>query len=187
MSTERSCGKAQPQHIAGTKRVGNKASAAAGLRHSRAPPPPGKTRGNVRMCPIIYCRMIAVGSQFSAIRTRGSREQRKQFLPLLGGEGRGEGGLQTKIKLRFRIFRQALRPPHEPRFQRDAADAGVRASFVVSGNDRPHPDLLPRGEGTAIACVSLCGCASGESSRGCLVVQGFKARVSWEKSLLTGG
>jgi hypothetical protein len=26
--------------------------------------------------------------------------------------------------------------------------------------------------GTAIACVSLRGCASGESSRGCLVVQG---------------
>jgi predicted ABC-class ATPase len=43
--------------------------------------------------------------------------------------------------------------------------AGVRASFAVSGNDRPHPDLLPTGEGTAIAGVSLRGCASGESSQ----------------------
>jgi hypothetical protein len=66
-------------------------------------------------------------AQFSAIRTRGSREQRQPFLPILirlrfastqpaglaapkrsvGGGGR-EGGLQTKIKLHFRIFRQAL-------------------------------------------------------------------------------
>jgi hypothetical protein len=48
MSTDRGCvssialakedGKAQPQHIAGTKYVGNIAS--AGLRHSRRPPPP---------------------------------------------------------------------------------------------------------------------------------------------------
>ena len=60
---------------------------------------------------------------------------------------------------------------------RDAASASVQASFVVSYNDRPHPNLLPRGEGTAIACVSFCGCPSGESSRGCLVVQGFKARI----------
>src|ERR1700678_1138277 len=55
--------------------------------------------------------------------------------------------------------------------------------FIVSGNDRPHPNLLPRGEGTAIACVSLRGCVSCESSRERLVVQGFKARVCWRKSL----
>jgi hypothetical protein len=34
---ERGCGKAQPQHVAGTQGDGNKVSAAAGLRHSRAP------------------------------------------------------------------------------------------------------------------------------------------------------
>jgi hypothetical protein len=47
-STERGCGKAQPQHVAGTQCDGNKVSAAVGpsfakasegkLRHSRAPP-----------------------------------------------------------------------------------------------------------------------------------------------------
>jgi len=68
-------------------------------------------------------------------------------------------------------------PPHEPQFQWDAACAGVPGAFTVSCNDRPHPNLLPRGEGTAIASVSLRGCASGESSRGCLVVQEFKARI----------
>jgi hypothetical protein len=31
----------------------------------------------------------------------------------------------------------------------------VQALFIVSGNDRPHPNLLPRGEGTAMACVSF--------------------------------
>ena len=61
------------------------------------------------------------------------------------------------------------------------------ASFVVSGNDRPHPDLLPRGEGTAIAYVSLRGCTSCESSRGWFDVQGFKARVCWGKSLTPFG
>src|ERR1700678_3587457 len=55
--------------------------------------------------------------------------------------------------------------------------------FIVSGNDRPHPNLLPKGEGTAIACVSLRGCASGESSRRCLVVQGVKAHFCLGKSL----
>jgi len=54
---------------------------------------------------------------------------------------------------------------------------------IVSGNNRPHPDLLPRGEGTAIVCISFCGCTSCESSRGCLVVQGLNVRVNWEKSL----
>jgi hypothetical protein len=83
-------------------------------------------------------------------------------------EGGGEEALD------FQIFTPHPNPPHEPRFQWDAAGAGVRASFTVSGNDRPHPNLLPRGEGTAIAGVSLRGCASGESSRGCLVVQGAK-------------
>ena len=52
----------------------------------------------------------------------------------------------------------------------------VRASFAVSCNDRPHPDLLPRGEGTAIAGVSLRDCASGESSHWCLAVQGEGVR-----------
>jgi hypothetical protein len=31
----------------------------------------------------------------------------------------------------------------------------VQALFIVSGNDRPHPNLLPRGEGTAMVCVSF--------------------------------
>jgi hypothetical protein len=33
----------------------------------------------------------------------------------------------------------------------------VRASFIVSGNDRPHPNLLPQGEGTAMGCTSFAG------------------------------
>jgi hypothetical protein len=49
-------------------------------------------------------------AQFSTIQTRDSGEQRKPFLPPLGGDGRGEGGLQTKIKLPFRIFKQSLTP-----------------------------------------------------------------------------
>jgi len=36
MSTERGCGQAQPQHIAGTKGVGNKVSAAAGSPFAKA-------------------------------------------------------------------------------------------------------------------------------------------------------
>ena len=81
----------------------------------------------------------------------------------------------------FKCLPLTLTLPPEPRFQWDAAGASVRASFVVSGNDRPHPNLLPRGEGTAIACVSLRGCALCESSRGYLVAHGFNARVCWGK------
>jgi hypothetical protein len=40
-----------------------------------------------------------------------------------------------------------VRPFHEPRFQWDVAGTGVRASFVVSCNARPHPNLLPGEKG----------------------------------------
>jgi signal transduction histidine kinase len=43
----------------------------------------------------------------------------------------------------------------EPRFQLDTAGAGVEALFTFGGNDRPHPNLLPRGKGTAMGCVAL--------------------------------
>src|ERR1700722_13185345 len=49
--------------------------------------------------------------------------------PSPGGEGRGEGGLQTKIKLPFRIFRQSLKRlfPRRPSqcFRRGSPNRGT--------------------------------------------------------------
>src|ERR1700679_3652582 len=56
--------------------------------------------------------------------------------PPLAMEGRGEEVLN------FQLFTPHPDLFHEPRFQRDAGGASVQASFTVSGNDRPHPNLL---------------------------------------------
>jgi hypothetical protein len=65
----------------------------------------------------------------------------------------------------------------EPGFQLDAGGASVNVLLKVSCKARPHPNLLPRGEGTAIACVSLRGCVSCESCRGGLLVQGSRREL----------
>src|SRR5271169_550637 len=77
-------------------------------------------------------------------------------------------------------------PPHEPPFQLDAVGSSVKPCFLVCFNDPPHPNPLPQGEGTAIACASLFGCVSCESCRRYFQVQGFNARTCWGKSLPVG-
>jgi hypothetical protein len=90
----------------------------------------------IRLCVVRIQSRVLGGSGVQAaslmggnLRTRGSREQRKPFLPRLvrlrfastqpaglaapkrsvgGGEGRGEGGLQTKILPAFKVDLQGF-------------------------------------------------------------------------------
>ncbi len=63
---------------------------------------------------------------------------------------------------------------------------GVQATFIVSGNDRPHPNLLPRGEGTAIAGVSLRGCPVGRIQSRVLGGSGGSRREFFQNLSLFG-
>src|ERR1700722_18353312 len=60
--------------------------------------------------------------------------------PSPGGEGRGEGGLQTKIKLHFRIFRPALTGGRELRRRPAAAQLPIltRQSFTRQFVSQSH-------------------------------------------------
>jgi hypothetical protein len=56
---------------------------------------------------IAYAIAFSLGRVFSHPNARFMRAT-GTVSPSPGGEGRGEGGLQTKIQLPFRIFRQTL-------------------------------------------------------------------------------
>src|ERR1017187_1450782 len=57
----------------------------------------------------------------------------------------------------------------------------------ISGNARPHPGPLPRGEGTSGACFCFLGCPSDQSSRGFFRSAGNVKALSVRRGLGEGG